>query len=105
MPTETPTEAANPRDPIYQIKRQRQIAELLKLSPAQLRQQLKYLMSQPAPRHDGTVAKNAIGELRTSPTIPTVLKGILDSTSGTTGNVLIRQDLEPTLYTYVKLGR
>ncbi len=92
------TTVGHPHDPVWQMARRKQIDELLTLSPTQLDRQLRYLAQQPAPKDDHEMVKRIMGEMHTAPYIPQSLKGILDSTSGTTGNVLIRQDLEPTLY-------
>lgn len=106
MSTETLTNVAHTDDVTYQINRQRQIDELLKLSPQQLDRRLNWLMnSETHIRDDHHISQKMIGEMLNAPYTPSKLKaGILDSTGGTTGNVLIRQDLEPTLYTlFVKV--
>src|SRR2546430_297112 len=96
------TEVMHPRDPVYMIRRQRQIDDLLKLNTTQLDRQLNYMMSQPAPRDEyGDMSRRVSGEIVTNPAIPDVAKNILGSASGsglTDGSALIRQDLEPTLY-------
>lgn len=95
----TLTEVYHPKDPVYALRREKQIHELMKLTPAQLKRQLDYLKDQPPPRDEHEYSKKALGELFNSPMVPrNVRKGILDSTSGTTGNVLIRQDLETVIY-------
>ena len=92
-------EVYHPRDPVYALRREKQIHELMKLTPQQLKRQLDYLKNQMPPRDDHEYSKKALTELFNSPMVPhQVRKGILDSTSGTTGNVLIRQDLEATIY-------
>lgn len=97
---DTITELRHPSDPQYGVNRQRQIKELMTLSTSQLKRQIKYLFSQAEPpRDDHEVTKSFLGEMQYNPAIPNKLrKSILDSTSGTTGNVLIRQDLEAPLY-------
>jgi hypothetical protein len=96
------TGVAYPHDPAYKLRRGKMIDSLLQMSPQQLDRQLSYMMKQPAPRDDsGEITRRVMGELYTAPYIPPQIKGILDSSSGTTGNVLIRQDLEPTLYALV----
>jgi hypothetical protein len=94
------TEVYHPSDPTYMMKRQRQINELMSLNEAQLKRQINYLLQQPGPRDEsGAVTKSFLTDLKNSPVMPQSMKGILDSTGGTTGNVLIRQDLEAPLYT------
>lgn len=69
------------------------------MSEQDLDRQLRYML-QETPNHDeSNLTSKIIGEIYSQPFTPRAMKGILDSTSGTTGNVLIRQDLEPTLYT------
>jgi len=97
------TEVMHPSDPAYMIRRQDQIDRLLKLNTQQLDRQLRYMMSQPAPRDEyGDMSRRVVSEMLTNPAIPQVTKaGILGTTSsGSTsdGSQLIRQDLEPTLY-------
>lgn len=98
--TESFTSVAHPQDMTYQMRRQAQIDELLKLSPSQLDKRLNWQMNSQAPiRDDHQYSQKSLNEMLHAPYIPqTLQKGILDSTNGTTGNVLIRQDLEPTLY-------
>lgn len=97
--TENFTSVSHPQDMTYQMRRQAQIDELLKLSPAQLDKRLNWQMNTQNIRDDHEYSKKSLNEMLHAPYMPTHLqKGILDSTSGTTGNVLIRQDLEPTLY-------
>lgn len=97
---ETFTEVAHPNDATYQLRRQKIVDDLLRMNSAQLDRQLRLMLQQPPQARDdsGETTKNILRELRTASFVPDTLKGILDSTSGTTGNVLIRQDLEPTLY-------
>jgi hypothetical protein len=89
---------AHPQDPTFLRRRQEQIDELLQLTPTQLDRQLKYMLQSQPIRDDHEMVKKIAGEMYTAPYIPQGVKGILDSTGGTTGSVLIRQDLEPTLY-------
>lgn len=100
MSYQTFTTVMHPDDVTYQMARREQIAELLKMDVPSLRQQLKYLELREPLRDDHNLSPTLMKTLRHSPMVPQSVKaGILDSTSGTTGNVLIRQDLEPTLYT------
>ena len=94
------TEITNPNDATYQLRRQRIVDDLLKMSPQQLDRQLKFMLQSPPQTTDrsGETTRNILRELRQASFVPDTVKSILDSTSGTTGNVLIRQDLEPTLY-------
>lgn len=98
--TETFTNVTDPRDMTYQMQRQEQIEELLKLTPQQLDRRLNWQINSPAKiRDDHNVSQKSISDMVNSPSMPAGLrKGILDSTGTTTGNTLIRQDLEPTLY-------
>jgi hypothetical protein len=100
MSVSTFTTVKDPRDLTYNIERQEQINELLKLDINQLDKRLNWLLqSHNTIRDDFDISRKALGEMLTSPMMPPAFrKGLLDSTSGTTGNVLIRQDLEPTLY-------
>lgn len=93
------TSVQNPNDITYRINRQRLVKELTKLSTNELDQMIQYQMRQPAPMDEnGSVTKSIMGEVYNAPYTPASLKGILDSTGGTTGNVLIRQDLEAPMY-------
>src|SRR3954470_7753858 len=93
------TSVAEPKDMTYMMRRQAQIYELLKLSPAQLDRRLQWQMQSDPLRDDGQLTKSIMEDLVTNRSVPAGLKkSILDATGGTTGNVLIRQDLEPTLY-------
>jgi cytochrome c556 len=93
---DTFTEVQHPSDPAYAIKRQRLMKEYLSMNEAQLRQSIRHMMQQPAPRDEsGGVTKNFLNDLRMSPTIPDAMKGVLDSTAG---GPLIRQDLEVPAY-------
>lgn len=101
MGLETFTTVEHPHDLTYQLDREKQIGELMKLTPQQLDRKLRIDMQRKsAIRDDHKMTEKVLGELTTAPFIPQSVKaGILDSTAGTTGSVLIRQDLEPTLYT------
>src|SRR6266702_939285 len=94
------TQVADPRDATYAIQRQQQIDELLKMPPQQLDRRLNWQLnsnSKIADEHGMT--QKYLGDVLNNPSTPMNLrKSILDSTGGTTGSVLIRQDLEPTLY-------
>lgn len=98
--TDTLTTVADPRDMTYSVRRQQQVDELLKLNEQQLDRRLNWQLNSPeAIRDDHQISQKFIGDMVNSASIPAGLrKSILDSTGGTTGNVLIRQDLEPTLY-------
>jgi len=63
-----------------------------------LDRQLRYMLQESPNRDEGGMTSRIIGEIYKQPFTPRAMKGILDSSSGTTGNVLIRQDLEPVLY-------
>lgn len=95
---ETFTSVAHPHDVQYQMARRAQIDELLKMNTQQLDRQLRWMAQQKPPRDDNHLVGKIMGEMYNAPFVPGAVKGILDSTGGTTGNVLIRQDLEPTLY-------
>ncbi|GAC1589050.1 MAG: hypothetical protein NVS4B1_33360 [Ktedonobacteraceae bacterium] len=103
MANESFTTVADPRDVTYNIRRQEQIDEMLKLSPQQLDRRLNWQMNSPDRiRDDHNMTAKSLGDMVNSPMLPAgVRKSILDTTGGTTGNVLIRQDLEPTLYALV----
>jgi hypothetical protein len=93
------TEIHHHNDPQYHIKRQRQIKELMDLSKHQLRRMINHQLMQEPPRDEHGYSQKFLTDVTYNPAIPNqVRKGILDSTSGTTGNVLIRQDLEAPLY-------
>lgn len=96
------TSLQHPNDLTYRLNRQKLLNELLKMSPQQLDLQIQYQMRQQAPKDEsnGALTKSIIGEMYNAPYVPESVKGILDSTSGTTGNVLIRQDLEAPMYAY-----
>lgn len=94
---DTFTATHNPLDRSYQANRREIIKELSTQSTMALKQQLDYLASQAPPVDENGVAQSMFQNIRALP-VPTRVKGILDSTSGTTGNVLIRQDLEPIIH-------
>lgn len=65
----------------------------------ELKQQLKHLIENSSTiRDESRLSSKVLGEIHSSPMVPNSIKSILDSTSGTTGNVLLRQDLEPVLH-------
>lgn len=91
----------HPSDSAYAKNRAAMLKELKSLSQHEARQKLQYEMSSAHPEvtdSERELSQKILGELRTSPYVPQEAKAILDSTSGTTGSVLIRQDLEPILY-------
>lgn len=90
------TKTFNPLDPQYKAYRRHIMKELASQPEAALKEQLDYLASQPPPSDDSGVATSMFHNIRTLP-MPTRVKSILDSTSGTTGSVIIRQDLEPII--------
>lgn len=96
------TEVMDPRDVTYQMRRQKQIDELLTLDARQLDRKLQFqLQAKPEDvlkDEGGEQSRSIIRDMARQQYTPRALKGLLDSTSGTTGNLLIRQDLEPTLY-------
>lgn len=94
------TSLQHPADATYRYNRSRLVNELLRMSPQQLDMQLQYQMRQPAPKDEtgGELTTKLMGELYNAPYLPNSVKSILDSTGGTTGNVLIRQDLEAPMY-------
>lgn len=97
--TETFTNVTDPRDATYAEQRQEQVDELLKLTPQQLDRRLRWQLNSAQIRDENGVTSKYLNDLVTNQSTPVDLrKSILDSTGGTTGNVLIRQDLEPTLY-------
>lgn len=92
----TPGMVQNPNDISYRMNRQRMIQELCKLSVNQLDMQIQYQMRQ-KPSADASAfetTKSIVGDIYSAPYTPSSVKGLLDSTGGTTGNVLVRQDLE-----------
>lgn len=98
---ETFTEVAHPHDITYQMRRQKQIDELLTLNSTQLDRKLRYQMNQrpdEAIRDESKLSNQVLGELMTAQYVPDKLKAVLDSGASPSGGVLIRQDLEPTLY-------
>lgn len=96
---ETFVNVANPQDLTYQVQRQEQLDELLKMNPTQLERRLNWQLNSTPLRDEQGVSKHVLQDIVNAPYTPVGLKkSILDSTGTTTGNVLIRQDLEPTLY-------
>ncbi len=99
MPIDTAfTNVLHPTDLKYQRDRRRQIDECLKMNEQDLDRQLRYMLQETPNRDESGMTSKIIGEIYAQPFTPRAMKGILDSTSGTTGSVLIRQDLEPVLY-------
>lgn len=95
------TTLQHPSDIGYRMNRARLVSELVKMSPQQLDMQIQYQFRQPAPRDEsGELTQKIVGELYNSPYVPNSLKSVLDSTGGTTGSVLIRQDLEAPRHTW-----
>ena len=97
----TPLLIKHPSDTAYGQYRYGMHKELSSLTEAELKQKLLHEMRQPHPVVEDSqrdMTQKILGEIRTAPTVPDAAKAILDSTSGTTGNVLIRQDLEPILH-------
>ena len=94
------TALQHPTDIGYRMNRARLVSELVKMSPQQLDMQIQYQFRQPAPQDTsgGDLTKKIVGELYNAPYVPNSLKSVLDSTGGTTGNILIRQDLEAPMY-------
>lgn len=88
----------HPHDGLYRQKRQEYVDELLLLSERRLGQMLANVINMSSIKDEEGMSQKIIGELYNVPDLPHRVKGILDSTSGTTGNVLIRQDLEPIIY-------
>lgn len=94
---ETFTEFHHPANSAYALKRQRLIKEYMSFTEVQLKQAIRYMQQQPAPRDESGLAKSFLNEIRTSPIMPDSVKNILDSTS-TAGGPFIRQDLEVPAY-------
>jgi len=88
------------RDQKYVQDRQRQVNECLKMTEPELRQLLKHTINNNTPiNDDSNMTAKLIGEMHSSPVVPNAVKDvILDSTNTTTGNALLRQDLEPILH-------
>jgi len=93
------TAVQHPTSSKYAQDRQRQINECLKMTEPELKQLLKHTIHNDQPINDDSdMTQKILGEMRTQPFIPAATKDILDSTNTTTGNVLLRQDLEPILH-------
>lgn len=89
----------HPDDIMYAMRRQEAVEKYLKLNIRQLENQAEVQFKSKPNQNDQEMQRRLMDDLLNSKFVPPgVRKGILDSTSGTTGNVLIRQDLEPTLY-------
>jgi hypothetical protein len=94
------TTLMHPDDMTYQLARQEQINDLLKnYTAVELRKQLDYMqLKSEVIRDDHNLAPKLLAKaLQSMPLRQKSAPSILDSTSGTTGNVLLRQDLEPIL--------
>lgn len=94
---DTFTKSHVPSDPQYKANRRYMLKELFRQTDHELKEQLDFLASQPPPVDENGVAASMFQGIRAMD-VPTKVKSILDSTSGTTGSVLIRQDLEPILH-------
>src|SRR2546429_8982361 len=69
------------------------------MTEPELKQLLKNTINNSTPlRDEGGMTSKILGEMQTSPMVPAGVKGILDTTGSTTGNALLRQDLEPILH-------
>lgn len=81
------TSVQHPGDITYRMNRQRLVNELLKMSVNQLDMQLQYQMRQKptASEEDVDLSRKMLNEMMTAPYAPSTLKGILDTTGGTTG--------------------
>jgi hypothetical protein len=87
-------------DAAYTKQREGLLKDLRGMNQQQLQQKLYHDMNSPHPEVDAShydLTRKMVGELRSNPYVPDEVKAILDSTSGTTGQQLIRQDLEATL--------
>lgn len=93
------TSVQHPANQKYSMDRRRQINECLKMTEPELKELFKHMATQETPiRDDESMISKIIGEMYNMPFIPAATKSILDSTNTTTGNVLLRQDLEPILH-------
>jgi hypothetical protein len=93
------TAVQHPLDPKYRLDRRRLINELLQMDEKTLDLQLQYQMRQKPPLDNQfELTKRIVGEIYNSSFVPDNIKSILDTTGATTGNVLIRQDLEAPMY-------
>jgi hypothetical protein len=94
----------HPADPAYAKMRDGLLREVKSLTHFEAKGKLHYEMNQPNIEPTDSeldLSRKMLGELRARANgnmVPDDVKAILDSTSGTTGNVLIRQDLEPVLH-------
>lgn len=88
----------HPQDDSYRWARKRVISDLMKMSAKDVGELLGFMASNPDYKDENNLSAKIVGEIYNLPFAPANVKGILDSTSGTTGNVLIRQDLEPLIY-------
>lgn len=95
-------ELANPKDLVFQRRRELAIEEYLKMNERQLDKALRFQMQQPAPRDNAhkDITKSVLNELMGASYVPQTVKTILGSGAGgglNDGSPLIRQDLEPIL--------
>src|SRR5579883_2633584 len=98
---QTLTEVQHPHSEEYQWARKRIIKDLMGMSKKDVGEMLAYMASkkpQDAISDENNMSSKIAGEIYNLQFAPPEVKGILDSTGGTTGNVLIRQDLEPLIY-------
>src|SRR6266568_920519 len=88
----------DPNDLNYKMARRQIIKDLMKMSTQEVGELLGYMAINPDFKDESKKSVDMVREIYNLQFAPPNLKGILDSTSGTTGNVLIRQDLEPLIY-------
>lgn len=88
----------HPQDEKYRWARKKVISDLMKMSAKDVGEMLGYMASNPEYNDEGGLTSKIIGEIYNHPFAPENVKGILDSGGTSTGNVLIRQDLEPLIY-------
>lgn len=94
---DTVTKSYDPSDSQYKANRRYILRELSNRTDVELKEQLDFLATQPPPADEQGIATNMFHRISALP-VPHRVKSILDSTSGTTGNVIIRQDLEPLIH-------
>jgi hypothetical protein len=87
----------DPQSVDYQLARKQVIRDLMKMSAKDVGELLGYMAVNPDFTDENNTSLKMVREMYNLQFAPPNLKGILDSTSGTTGNVLIRQDLEPLI--------
>lgn len=97
----TITSTLYPKDPQYREKRARQIKELWKMRPEEIKSTFEHMALQPVSKEDREeqreLTRRVLGEMCAIPGLEEQLtrKSILQSTGG--GQVLVRQDLEVPL--------